>query len=319
MIENTFPIWIILIYLIIIFLISYYKNIVKKNKKNYKVNLENINPIEAIYFYNNGKTNKLFYYCLLNLIEKRYYKLEEKENEFYLVINDKKIVLEKYEIILVDYINSLFNKEIELEKLLLLLKSDSNYEININNFNNSLKEKTQNYSGQLDKISIYIIPFIITFIYSIQVIIFLELNIKIFSIILLSVLFSLFTLLLTDLIKHKFKKYTIKDCIKVILLSLFLSIISSYIWNELQEIDYIIFHVLMGIMTFMYPLLIIINKYQIKTNTNYINKIQEDINIQIIEHKKTLNKQSFIYLVVFKIYDNNIKNSYKYFIKKFLS
>ena len=124
-ITNLVPILLIFIFLTIIFLIDYYKNLYFNNVKiNKKIDLEKVNPTIALYCYNTGTIKNLFNMTLLNLIKKNYFELSRKKNTTYISSNQKTGKLYEHEQIIKDYIEEILdNKKLSLsdfnEKLTL--------------------------------------------------------------------------------------------------------------------------------------------------------------------------------------------------------
>ena len=92
MIDSIIPIGLILLYLLTMFLINYYRNISPRKKKAHQIKLEDIEPELALYCYNNGNASKLFWVTLLDLIDRGYYKLYSEENISYIKWNKKDIL-----------------------------------------------------------------------------------------------------------------------------------------------------------------------------------------------------------------------------------
>lgn len=323
MIDSIIPIGLILLYLLTMFLINYYRNISPRKKKAHQIKLEDIEPALALYCYNNGNASKLFWVTLLDLIDRGYYKLYDEENISYIKWNKKDILkvdelnLKEFEIKLVTYINTLIYKDneknyISLEQLQRLVSSDWSYQSISNSFTVELKKEAIETYGTVDKISIFEEPAILTYIYSMQVLYFFDVNFSTGQILLLSIPLTIITLIISNLLKHTMVKHTLKNHIFIVIPSIIMSVIAFYIWNSLSNIDYIIFHITMALFAFMYPLLVITNIYFIKTTSHYLNKLQQDIIDQLDELKiKTMNNETkdinytYVYGLKMKITSQN--------------
>jgi len=305
------------------FLINYYRNISPKKKKQHQIKLEDIEPALALYCYNNGNASKLFWVTLLDLIDRDYYKLYSEENISYIKWNKKDILkvdelnLKEFESKLVTYINTLIYKDneknyIALEQLQRLVSSDWSYQSISNNFINELKKESIKTYGIVDKVSIFEAPAILTYIYALQVLYFLDFNFKTIQILLLSIPLTLITLIISNLFKNIMIKHTFKKHMIMVVLSIITAVIAFYIWQSLSDIDYIIFHITMALFAFMYPLLVMTNIYFIKTTSHYINKLQQDIINQLDDLKiKTINNEikdinyTYVYGLKMKIASKN--------------
>lgn len=333
MIDSIIPIGLILLYLLTMFLINYYRNISPRKKKAHQIKLEDIEPALALYCYNNGNASKLFWVTLLDLIDRGYYKLYNDEDVSYIKWNKKDILkvdeldLKEFEIKLVTYINTLIYKYseknfISLEQLQKLVSSDWSYQSISNSFTGELKKESTKTYGIVDKISIFEEPAILTYIYAVQVLYFFDVNFSTSQILLLSIPLTLITLIISNLLKHTMNKYTLKKHMIIVVLSIITSIIAFYIWQSLSSIDYIIFHIAMALFAFMYPLLVITNIYFIKTTSHYLNKLQQDIIKQLDDLRvKILNNEikdinyTYVYGLKMKITIEN--KEYNDFIKTF--
>lgn len=333
MIDSIIPLGLILLYLLIIFLVNYYKNISPKKRKNHQINLDDINPAISFYCYYSGNTSKLFWLTLLDLINRGYYKLYSKEDISYIKWNKNDILkidelsLKEFEKILVTYINTTMYKNdaketISLDLLEKKVSSDWSYQSVLNNFITELKKEVSKTCGNIDKISILEIPLILTFLYSVQVLYFFDMNFSVSQILLLSIPLTFITLLITDALKHIIVKYTLKKHIIAVIISIIMAVISFNIWKDLNDVDYIIFHVLMGVFAFMYPLLIITNLYYIKTTPHYFNKLQKDIINQLDELKidildEKIKKIDYVYTYGLKVKNTSKNKEYNDFVDIF--
>lgn len=333
MIDSIIPIALILLYLLTMFLINYYRNISPRKKKEYQIKLENIEPALALYCYNNGNANKLFWVTLLDLIDRGYYKLYSAADVSYIKWNKKDILkvdelnLKEFEIKLVTYINTLIYKDseknhISLEELQKLVSSDWSYQSISNSFTVELKKESIKTYGIVDKISIFEGPTILTYIYAVQVLYFFDVNFSTGQIILLSIPLTLITLIISNLLKHIMIKHTLKKHMLIAVASIITAVIAFYIWQSLSSIDYIIFHITMALFAFMYPLLVITNIYFIKTTSHYLNKLQQDIIDQLDNLKvKTINNEikdiNYTYVYGLKMKQSSKNKEYNDFVNTF--
>lgn len=325
MIDSVIPIILIFIYLLLVFSINYYKISNKKRIIDKKIKLELINPTVMFYYYDNNSNNRLFWLTLLELIDKEYYRLNAINDITYIKWNKKENFkidvsnFNNFEIILINYLNKIIcaseKNTISLEELNKKVTSDWSFQKVLNSFIVELKKESIKGYGNIDKISIFKEPLILTYIYSLQVLYFLNVGFNFFEILVISIPFSIITLLITDLLKNNFIKYSIGKYSKIVIASFLLSIIAFNIWTRFPDVDYILFHVLMGILTFMYPLLIITNIYFIKTTSNYFNKLQKQIIDELDEMKVNLLNNKNINIKISYIYGlkvNNIINKKEY-------
>lgn len=309
---------IVFLYLCIIFLLIYYKNGNLKRNKKYLMKIEKINPTMNIYCCDLISTSKLFWITLIELIEKKYYKLYEKDDILYIKKTNKNtddLNLFEYQKNVLDYANRVIEEDsIKLEDLYYNMQKDCNSSNIINNYITSLRKNTKDVIGDMDRLNSYKFSIISTFIYSIQVFYFLTDDINILGRILIALPFTYFTIVISDLLKNRIGKLKKEKYIIIFAISLIISLITSSIWNGDTSNNYLIFHFLMGIFTYMYPLLIVINVYSIRTNNAYNNKIQQDLINQMNNiEEKNINKINYLYLKLLKLKRNNDELIDKYF------
>ena len=298
---------IIFLYLIIIFLICYYINLTCKKKKNHVVNMENINLTINLYCLGLFNYSKLFWISLIELVFEKYYILFEENNKLYLKkIENSNIQVNKYQKVFIQYIDNFLNEDniIMVEQLDQKVRSDYNFDAVLNNFVIALKYKTKTLIGDIDRFSNYILPIIFTFLYSLQVLYFLNVEINFLAKILISLPFTLFTIIICNLLRNKLDSFNKKN-ICFFLLLFVISLITNKIWNNNMNNNYLIFHFIMGSFTYSYPILIIINVYFIKMNCFCKNKIQQDLTGQMYELKNAKQDNiNYVYLKCLKIKTN---------------
>ncbi|MEG2250247.1 MAG: hypothetical protein RSD09_01570 [Bacilli bacterium] len=318
-VNSLIPIIIISLYIAIIFLIDKYRNIkINEIENNINIDINKKEPIINFYCYNNLKIKNLFWLTFLDLINKNYYKLTTKDDETYVEWTKQNILkfdeinlIPSYKIV-IKYINCLTYKETEsskisLSKLDYLVKTDFSLSNNINRFNDELIKDVKKIYGNIDKISDYVIGFFFGVLYFMQVLFFISNSFKFIELILLSIPLSLANLYLSYKFKNKIYNYDKKKTIKIILISLFVSTLSCILWINLNSFNYIIFHVLMAVLTFMYPLFLFLNIYFINSNRYYKNKLQRDAvkklgNLKMALISNNLDKEkNYVYVVGFKI------------------
>ncbi|MEG1146000.1 MAG: hypothetical protein RSE21_01050 [Bacilli bacterium] len=318
-VNSLIPIIIISLYIAIIFLIDKYRNIkINEIENNINIDINKQEPIINFYCYNNLKIKNLFWLTFLDLINKNYYKLTTKDDETYVEWTKQNILkfdeinlITSYKIV-IKYINCLIYKETEsskisLSKLDYLVKTDFSLSNNINRFNDELIKDVKKIYGNIDKISDYVIGFFFGVLYFMQVLFFISNSFKFIELILLSIPLSLANLYLSYKFKNKIYNYDKKKTIKIILISLFVSTLSCILWINLNSFNYIIFHVLMAVLTFMYPLFLFLNIYFINSNRYYKNKLQRDAvkklgNLKMALISNNLDKEkNYVYVVGFKI------------------
>lgn len=299
--ANIVYLGIVFLYLSIVFILLYLKNKNRKKIDKYKLFLKDINPTISFYSCDVFNANKLFWITLLELVENKKFKLVEKENQLYIVrtkteIND----MLEYQKIVYEYINNFIeNKEIELKELYYLLKKDCNFVSILNSYIISLRKNTNNLIGELDRINSYKIPILVTFIYSSLVIYFVYSEMSLVANVLISLLFTYFTITLSSLLKNKIK---VKKYGLIFMILLILSIVSYFTWNSNINSNYLIFHFVVGLIAYMYPLLIIINIFSINNFRTLKNTIQNDIKDQIESLKNYDDKKNpYIYYRGLKI------------------
>lgn len=302
---------IIFLYLCLVFLLKYYKNISLKKSDKYLIKIDNVNPTVNFYCCNLLNSNKLFWITLMELIDKKYYKLYEENEEVYLKWNKQNITsidnlkVADYQKDIIIYINSIIenmDNVILLSKLDQIIRSDCNYASILNNYMIDLRKNTKELIGDLDRINNYKYAIVCTFFYLFQVFYFLTSDINFVGKLLITLPLTYFTIVISDVLKNKIGILTKKKYVLLFLVSIVISIITSNIWNNDTSNNYLIFHFLMGIFTYLYPLLIVINIYSIRTNYAYKNKIQKDLIEQMndLEFSDTKNI-NYLYLKVLKI------------------
>ena len=308
-ITNLVPVLLIFIYLTIIFLISYYKNIrfnnVRINKKN---DITKIRPTLALYCYNTGTIKHLFNTTLMTLIDNGYFKLERINNETYISSNSKKDKLYKYEEIIKDYIDEILNnKKLNINDFNEKLTLDYKYLAKTNKFYTELKKDAHKKFGKLDFVSNYMYSFIAGILYFMQIAFFVYNNFSSFQIFLISIPLSLINILLCDKVKDNIIKLENKKIIYFVVISIITSIISCLIWIKFNSSNYILFHVIVGLLSFMYPLFVLLNIYFIKTNMLCFNSKQKNIKLsldslknEILENNELRDKY-YIYTKSFKL------------------
>lgn len=309
--TNVLCSFIIFLYLCIMFLLNYYKNISLKKNNKYLIKIENVNPTVNFYCCNLLSSNKLFWITIIELVDKKYYKLYEKNNSLYIKWNKQNISninnlrVSDYQKKIISYVNSILEEEnnvMELNKLDQSIRSDCNYASMINSYMIDLKRNTKEIIGDLDRLNNYKFSILCTFLYSFQIFYFLAGDINFVGRLLITLPFTYFTIVISDVLKNKIGILTKKKYILTFVIAVIISLITSSIWNSDITNNYLIFHFLMGIFTYLYPLLIIINIYSIKTNCAYKNKIQKGLIEQMnsIELKNSKNID-YLYLKVLKI------------------
>ncbi len=275
---------IIFLYLILINLINEYKIAVRKKEKHI-VDINNFPQTINIYCCDLLSSTKLFWITLLELIDMKYYSVKELDNDIIIKISRKKRDedLLEYQKEVLKYVDKILEdeKEISIEKLEEYTLGDYKFNYIVSLYTTGIRTYIKEHIGSLDRIHNYILPIIISFIYSNQVLYFLSTEINVVGRILISLPFTYITVVLADLFKNKYHKLNNKKYFILFIVSLLLSLLTSNIWNQETNNNYIIFHILMGVFTYMYPLLIIININIIKNNYAYHNKIQKSIITQM--------------------------------------
>lgn len=299
---------ILFLYLGIIFLLNYYKKLCLKKKNNYLMKIANINPTINLFCCDSLNSTKLFWITLLELVENKYYKLYEENDNLYIKINKKKlnnsdeIKLLDYQKIVIQYINNILHdkKNILVSELDCLVRKDFNISNILNEYHTSLKRDTKEIIGEIDNISNYKFSIICTLLYTFQVLYFITDDLNFVGRLLICLPLSYVTIVLSDLLKNKVGILSKFIYMIIFIISLLLSIGATFIWN-INVDNYLIIHFIMGLFTYMYPLMIIINIYSIRTNYAHKNKNQKDLIEQINNiNEENINNIDYIYLKVLK-------------------
>ncbi|HPF83276.1 MAG TPA: hypothetical protein PLV83_03795 [Bacilli bacterium] len=302
-INIIYPI-IVFFYLVIIFLLNYYLNLNMKKNNKHLVKMEKINPTINLYCCDLLNANKLFWVSLLELIDNNYYKLKEIDDKLY-IANNKKVNLCNYQLELANYVDKIIKANdnlLELEKLDNYTRKDVKFNSKLNNYILNLKKDTNEIVGSLDRFNNYKFSIIFSLVYSILVINFLTSDINVIGKTLIILPFLYFTIAISYILKNRIGVLNKKKYLVAFILFFGIGMLCQNIWNSNVGNNYIFFHFVMGILTYMYPLLIIINVYSIKTNSAYKNEIQKDLIRQINELKeKNDDRTNYIYVKLLKI------------------
>lgn len=332
MIDSIIPIILIFLYITFMVLLNCYKSMNIK-KKDINKELLKDNPIYLLYVYG-IKANKLFYLTILNLINKKYYSLEKKGDTLclrYLKSNLLKYedeTLTESEQKVMGYINSLLYKEdknmyISLDKLDNTIVGDYSFTSILNSFMIELRKEVKIKYGLIDKYADVMPIILLCFLYSLQIIVFFRLKLNILLITLLALLLTIVTMGVINLLKNKIVNHSFKRYLIIYIISVVLALTSYFIWSNNYMVDYIIYHVILGLLAFMYPLLVFTAIYFIHTNNFYRNPKQKDI-INVLndlkgklENTKNVNEEDYIYILGLNIKKKRIDDDYYYFKKKF--
>lgn len=285
---------IIFLYLIFIFLLNCYINRSRKKTRNYLVKLKDISPTINFYCYNLFNSRKLFWISLLELIDKGCYNLKDINNNLYIYKGKKDIQLNEYQMIVENYIDDLLTeKEITIEELDSITRRDINFGKTVRLYMIELKRITKAVIGSLDRIDDYVMATLCTFLYSLQIIFFITDDISMPLKLLIAIPFTCLTILFSNLLKNKIGVLTSKKYFLIFLCFMVLSLLTTNIWNDNINNNYIIFHFVIGGLACMYPLLIIVNVYLIRSNFKYKNSIQSGLKEQMNNLSDT---DDYIYL-----------------------
>ena len=313
-VNNLYPTLIIFVFLIIMFLVGIFRNKVIK-KKN--VSLKNLDIPISFYCYNNSSIKDLFKLTFLDLLLRGYYKLYKKNEIIYIenVKSDDSKLL-SYQKRVLSYINNLIYKEdndnkICLDTLDYNISTDVTFGFNLTKFNNEIKEDAKNIYGNIDNFSNYILSIIFGIIYYVFILYSIYNKLSITQLFVFSILLTFPTILISDKLKNKIHKFSKLRIFIFSIVSLIIAIISCLTWINFSGYNYLFFHFIMAILTFMIPLFIFLNIYLIKTNTFFFNDKQKEIvnilnNIlnDLLEDDKLANK-NYLLSKAFKI---NVKN-----------
>lgn len=297
MVEKIYYIFIIYIYILVVFLMNYLLTNKKNNpKEKNKIDISKKEPALSLYCYSSNNINRLFWITLMDLIEKGYYELYKEKDILYIKYMKKCLNIEKlrgFEKKVISYINSVIDKEngdnsITANRLSILLTTDWNYTSNLASFGNELKQEVLKEFGIKETFKSFILPILLTYIYALQVFYYIDFNFNFSMIIFLSIPFTFLSLLIADNFKNKVPNLTKNKAIKFFTLSFILSVISFYVWQVTSDSDYIMIHLVLGFLTFIYPLLIIVDIDLIKTSNYKYNINEKNVINQMVELKKQL-------------------------------
>ena len=320
-ITNLVPVLLIFLYLTIIFLVNYFKNMHFNEKKFKKVNIDDVEPSLALYCYNIGTIKNLFNTTLLYLIKKKHFKLDQKNDETYLSSLENEEDLPEYQMIVKDYINEILSDEkIELKEFKEKLTLDYKYLAKTNKYYIALKNEANKEFGKLDFISDYTYTFIVGILYFMQLAFFIYNDFTLMQVLLISIPLSCINIILCDKVKNQILGMNKKNIAKTVIGLAITACIACLIWIKYSNSNYILFHFILALLTFMYPLFVLLNIYFIKTNLFYFNTKQRNIVYSMNVLKKdimksnTLKEEYYFYTKAFNIkYDFKDKKIKDYF------
>ena len=308
MIDNIIVILLILIYLTFVIIINCYTNLSKK--KLYKVRLEKKDiPAKLLFCYGVSSPFILFKVTLLDLIDRDIFLLKKEKGKIFIKYNKEKVLTKEIfesEQKVIDIVNNYIKTkqdDITLEEMDRYFSSDFCYASIVYDYYTILKNEVLSSYGVIDKYLNYIGAFVISFLYSLQVLFFIDYKFNLILALFLMLSLTFTSLIITKLLNKVINDVSLKKYIVLYFTSILLSIVSFYVWKNDRNNDYLIFHLILGILSFMYPLLIYTNLMFVKKNryfknnkqyivVNYINEIKEKIN------KKTkYNRKDYIYMV----------------------
>lgn len=275
--NNQFQVVIINIYLLLIYLLIYYKNKFIKNKhKLDPIDLKKINKTLIIYIYNKNRLRELFNVTILDLIERKYFKLTQKDGKTYISKSDKELDNSlKHDQEVYNYLNTIIDEKIELKDLDLKIKTDLSLTQTLTKYYKSVKEESRNLIGKLDFISDYGLASILGIPYFMIIVYSIHNSFLLYQNFLIALVLMIMTIIISDKVRDS--RITKKS---FILFSI-IAYISSYIWIQNSTFNYIIFHVIIGGLSFLYPVFMRLVKYSVNTNTFYFNLQQSRINEEI--------------------------------------
>lgn len=328
MVQKNHYIFIIL-YILVVFLLNYFltKRKSEAQLKN-KVDIKNMKPALALYCYSNSNINRLFWITLIDLIERNYYKLYKEKETLYIKHTEKDFNnknLKSFEKRVVSYINEVIDKEeknacISVDMLSNLISTDWNYTSKLATFGKELKKDVLNKFNIKESFRSFIFPAILTCLYAFQVSYCIDFDFMLSTIIIISIPFTLLSLLIADNFKNRIPLLTRKKAIRLFIVSLILSVVAFYVWQVTSNSDYIMIHVVLGLLTFMYPLLILIDINLMKTVNYKYNALEKNVVDQMVNLKKELidknelNPRDYVYslgLNLKKKCSNSIYNEFK--------
>ena len=166
-INNLTPVIITFLYLVIMFLIDYYKNIKVKVVNKKIISLDEIPVTLGYYLYNNSNVKSLFNLTFLDLIEREYLKLVEIDDKTYVKrTKQSKKDLFSFELTVLNYIEQMIkNQESNLEDLDFNIKLDVKFNLVLNKYCQEVKKEANKLYGTVDFYSDYIFSFIFGILY----------------------------------------------------------------------------------------------------------------------------------------------------------
>ena len=188
-------------------------------------------------------------------------------------------------------------------------------------FLEELKKVATKRLGNIDHLSDYMVPFIISMLYFMQVLYFINKSFDISILLLLAIPLSLIFVFVAEKSRNLILKPTTKKFQITLFIHIIVSFIFFYIWSKTISVDYILYHMLMACFVYGVPILVMINAYAINTNNYFSNKQQSEIYAEVDKIKKTILKNDKIknehmkYAVALKV--NGIYSSkYEELIRK---
>lgn len=324
MVDNILLILLILIYITFVLVINIFMSLKSKTKEIKRIEKKDI-PAKLLYCYGINSSLRLFKVTMLDLVNRGYYSLVKKDDSVIIKYNkDNKDnhKLTNSEKRVIEITNDCLNEKevVTLKELDEYFSADWNYSTIISEYYTELKKEIITTYGVLDKALTYIGTFLISFLYSLQVVYFFNYSFKLKLFLILSIILSIITVFVTKMVNKRIVNITKKKYIIVYFISIILSVCSFYIWKNDSSNNYIIFHIVNGLLTYMYPLLVYTNLLFVKKNKLFRNKKQEEVCVYLnsvkeyLLNKDNYSKNDYIYLFGFNI-NNNIEDITNKFVK----
>ncbi len=295
---HIYNFYLVLIILIIVYLIIKYYN--KKNKTFYFRDIPKI-PSAVMSYYTKGKIdNRTIWLTILDLISKNFYKIEKKENKYFLKWQKGKLFeLDNYDLsdsekLLIKFINSIIyeKKDISIDILDDYMKTDLNFNKKINRFYSKFRYEIKENYGILRKENYYFLAFLLVLVYTIMIF-----NVVNITSLIVSMFYSVFVILICLVLKNV--NFNIKGIINIVilffvLLFLLIPILPTFIMNKL--LLFVIFNPLLFINVI---LILKLNFYTIKQK-EICKKIEGLKNF--LQYFSNMDKKSLEYINLFDRY-----------------
>lgn len=313
MINNIYAVILIFIYIVFVTILNFYISLFNKDKNDVEVNGK---PAKLLYCYGNTSPYKLFKVTVMDLINRGYFIISGEGDKSSIKASNKSINdLDEFEKLAYDSINDIIKEDASVKYLDDYFLSEYAYGKVLYKFNLELKKEINEEYGSVYKHSSYIGAMIVTFIYAMQVLSFLKVDLSLTFCTIISILFTMLTVVFLNIINRYVHKTDIKRFVIMGIGSFLLAIIAYDMWTNDSSNNYLIFHIILGIFSFMYPYMLFTLVYWIRSSRIYFNKKQGEV-VKYLNHiksnlqrKKKYTKEDYIYLYGLEL---NKRVKYKY-------